>query len=260
MITTLFVLSQIKSKYLKIENFLKVRSTEHLSGTDSYAIVIVEPRKHPNLQYVIENFDVNMDPKWDLYVFHGKNSSQYVIDSTKNVKGRKKFLYQLEIDNLTSEEYNFMFKQKEFWDLVDAENIIVFQTDSVLCGSSPKKIEDFLDYGYIGCSAGKDINIWKGKWSGAPFYGIGGLSFRKKSFMTKCIKDGKVDQFFPEDVFYSVCVEDSKNKPTSDVIGDFCTQYSYDHKSFGAHKITDLQEKDRKNFLEYCSEASKIDF
>lgn len=36
-------------------------------------MVIVEPRAHPDLQYVLENFDKNMPLYYDLYIFHGKS-------------------------------------------------------------------------------------------------------------------------------------------------------------------------------------------
>lgn len=43
-----------------------------LAGLVRSAMVIVEPREHPNLQYVLENFDRLMPLHYDLYVFHGK--------------------------------------------------------------------------------------------------------------------------------------------------------------------------------------------
>ena len=34
--------------------------------------VLIEPRDHRHMKYVLENFDKNMPLNYDLYVFHGK--------------------------------------------------------------------------------------------------------------------------------------------------------------------------------------------
>jgi len=233
--------------------------------TESNAMIVVEPRKHKLLKYVCDNFHQNMDSSWDLYVFHGKSSEEYAKKAVANIKGRGIHLISLETDNLTAKEYNKLFKQEAFWNKVNAENILVFQTDAVLCPNSKYNIYDFINYDYIGCSAfngafGNKKEVWgRNKQTGIPynFYGVGGLSFRKKSFMIECIQDNYgIDPDFPEDVFYSECVAKSKFKPTrSSTMTTFCTQGNYIDGSFGAHNITWLPKKDREPFCRFCPEA-----
>ena len=233
--------------------------------TKSNAMIIVEPRKHKLLKYVCDNFHQNMDPSWDLYVFHGKSSKDYAKKAVANIKGRAIYLVSLGTDNLNAKEYNKLFKQETFWNKVDAENILVFQTDAVLCPNSNYNIYDFVDYDYIGCSAfngalGNKTEVWGRNTHNAKpynFYGIGGLSFRKKSFMIRCIRDNYgIDPDFPEDVFYGECVAKSKFKPThSSALTTFCTQGNYIDKSFGAHNIVWLPKEDRAPFCSFCPEA-----
>lgn len=225
------------------------------------AMVIVEPRPHKLLESVIHNFDSIMPPSWDLYVFYGKSHYNFAHKATEKILKRNKFLIQLDTDNLDAKGYNKLLKQESFWNKVNAEHILVFQTDSVLCKNSKYKIEEFMNYNYIGCPynghyIGKhEMGIWSGK---HYFYGIGGLSYRKKSFMIDCIRNYPIDDDFPEDVFYSNCVAETKDKPENAmVLNKFCTQFSGLDYSFGVHKPERLVNK--KEFSGYCPEIKILD-
>jgi len=246
------------------------------SKTKGKAMVIVEPRKHELLKYVCENFDKNMCKSWDLYVFHGKSHGSFAEEATEDIRqgGRKVFLMPLDTDNLTAGEYNRLLKRLDFWDRVKAEDILVFQTDAVLCGNSDHKIREFTKYDYVGCSNNKNTigdlgNNWgtdkNGDWSddttkNLSFYGIGGLSFRKNSFQKKCIRDyPNINPEYGEDVFFSGCLEKSQNKPRDvSTTRNFCTQNVFYSRSFGAHKISVLKDDQRAAFFEFCPAAVKI--
>jgi hypothetical protein len=223
------------------------------------AIVIVEPRKHKDLELVIKNFDKHIPAEWDLYVFHGASAYEFAHNATSSIQKRNVYLKALDVDNLDADAYNYLFKQTAFWDKVNAENILVFQTDTALCGSSPFNITKFTHYNYIGCNIDKtsvgtqhSLHYWK-----SPMYGVGGLSFRKKSFMMKCIQKNKKPDTYAEDVFFSECAHETDSKPESvNVLHSFCSQAAFMMPSFGAHKTTLLEEEHKKPFYEYCPEAS----
>ena len=180
-------------------------------------------------------------------------------NASRNIRNRIVKLHALDTDNLTADQYNFLFKQISFWDLIDAEDILVFQTDTVLCENSSKKIESFLKFPYIGCPFDSTTVGLHKQWGGYPFYGIGGLSFRKKSFMMKCIRaHPNIEDNYAEDILFSKCVYDSNNTVSIKALNNFCTQHVYTKKSFGAHKITDLQPESREKFLEFCPAAKVL--
>jgi hypothetical protein len=73
--------------------------------------------------------------------------------------------------------------------------------------------------------------------------------------MINCInKNNNIDKNFPEDVLFSNCVADIKEKPEdADVLNKFCSQYYAHDTSFGVHKPTHMGNKNE--FLKYCPEA-----
>ena len=218
------------------------------------AMVIVEPRKHHYLKKVCHNFDQNMPSDWDLYVVHGKSHKKHAEDSVKGIT-RNVFFIPLSSNNLLIYEYNALFKTLDFWNKIKAENILVFQTDAALCSKSKFDINDFIKYDYIGCPYNNSYKkgVWTNQYKDSFFYGIGGLSFRKKSFMQKCIKENPVESDYPEDVFFSNCVESSNKKPKSlKVLQKFCTQNKFTRKSFGSHKTRSVN---KQSFYKYCPEA-----
>jgi hypothetical protein len=244
--------------YFAYRYYVRVEGFESIPQGGN-AMVIVEPRDHKLLEPVIKNFDEEMDSSWDLYVGHGKSHGEIVKKITDKITKRKVFLINLETDNLTADEYNTLFKDKKFWDKINAEYILVFQTDTILCNKSIKKISNFMHFDYIGCpfddkSVGDvKLDFWNGH-----FYGIGGLSFRKKSFMIDCIEKNPDNKGMAEDVLFSHCVgKTSKIKPTIGDMNSFCTQHVYTHDSFGTHKVDKDLKIGKDKYYEYCP-AAKI--
>jgi len=207
-----------------------------------------------------------MDPSWDLYVFHGcgPGSASYARRAAKGIGANRNVIFRnLGVGNLNADEYNLLFRQTKFWDQVHAENILVFQTDAAVCKNSNFKIDDFMEYDYIGCARslhglGKHGRVWG---PDHHYYGIGGLSFRKKSFMMDAIrKYGKADKNIPEDVFFGNCVAKSQNRPMSvDALHNFCAQNFYVSNSWGSHKLEyDFEGPNKPDFQTYCPESIGI--
>ena len=228
-------------------------------------MVIVEPRRHKHLRYVIENFDAHMPPEYDLYVFHGASSTDFARECVSGISQRKVYLRRLRSDNMTADEYNaFLKNARDFWGRIDAENVLVFQTDAVLCGQSAKSIRDFEQLGYVGCAyddrAGPGTHWGKEN----AFWGVGGLSFRKKSVALACLAGSRGTTNTtntPEDVFYSNCVEAGHGrKPAGgSELASFCSQNNFGDRSFGAHRLHDMMAKDQlPAFLEYCPAARPL--
>lgn len=165
---------------------------------------------------------------------------------------------------MTAGEYSALLKHPGFWTAIDAENILIFQTDSVLCARSPFVIEDFEHLGYIGCAhdhrAGRDNPHWD---CINAFWGVGGLSFRHKSLMLECIQTMPPHEpGYPEDVFFSNCIDNRlEHRPRDGLqLCEFCTQLTFFRPSFGVHnpKWMALNSAMLEALLQYCPEARAI--
>lgn len=234
---------------------------EGFSAPVPSAMVIVEPRQHKHLAYVLENFDRRMPATWDLYIFHGIKNEQYARNAAHNItKRRKVHFVALGTDNLTVDEYNVLLKSPErFWSKIQAENILVFQTDAILCSGTNFSISNFDHLGYIGCAY--DLKAGKGThWKDNSYWGVGGLSFRKKSAALDCIANLPHTPEMPEDVFFSECVDAGYGvRPTDgNQLAEFCSQGGFYRKSFGAHRLDTMKKDDRPKFLQYCPEAAPL--
>lgn len=119
-------------------------------------MVIVEPRAHPRLCTVLDNFDALMPPAYDLYIFHGPAATDHARNcSAPAALHRRVFLRQLPADGLTAASYSALLKSPtEFWDRIEAERVLVFQTDTALCAASNRSVVDFEHLDYIGWVVG----------------------------------------------------------------------------------------------------------
>jgi len=80
-----------------------------------YTAVIVEPRQHKAMELVMKNFTDNLDERWNFIIFHGNQNEEFVRniinDKLPNQSHRIK-LINLNVDNLTSNDYNKLFYDK----------------------------------------------------------------------------------------------------------------------------------------------------
>lgn len=118
---------------------------------EARAMVIVEPRAHPRLCAVLANFDALVPPAYDLYVFHGPAATDHARKCSAPVAARRRVvLLPLDTGSLDADGYNALLRSPSFWQRINAELVLVFQTDTVLCGASQWSIANFEHLDYIG--------------------------------------------------------------------------------------------------------------
>jgi len=210
----------------KIKDFFKHNfAPENLDLKSQRALVIVEPRIHKELPFVIHNF-VYFSKGWSLYIFHSNENKKYIdtiIDDS--------FCNKIEIcsGNLNIKDYNLLLTSKWFYDKIDAEYILIFQCDTFI-----RKVLDnsFFDYDYIG-APWKHIKKAHG--------GNGGLSLRKKSVMLEIINTKSYTDFpytptFSEDGYFSSYLQILRKKvPEPSIAKTFSVETVYYEDPFGVH-------------------------
>jgi len=210
--------------------------------TENFTAVIVEPRKHKALSFVIKNALENLPDKWNIIIMHGNLNKDYVfniMDELPQYKDRMTAI-NLNVDNLTISEYNDLLTSKEFYEKIPTEIFLIFQTDSVICDENKHLLDDFMIYDYVGAP-------WK------DAVGNGGFSLRKKSktleTISKCKRGNDKEN---EDIFFAnPCI--NIYKPSIEKAKLFSTESIYSPESFGVHKPwAYLNDEEMNHKIEKC--------
>jgi uncharacterized protein YlaN (UPF0358 family) len=101
-----------------------------------YTAIIIEPRQHKALSFVLNNFLSNLSEEWEFIIFHGKKNIEYVkkivIDLEKIYINRIIKLINLDVDNLTTKQYSNLLKSEDFYSHIRSETFLIFKTDSII--------------------------------------------------------------------------------------------------------------------------------
>ena len=218
---------------------------ESMANSYKYTAVIVEPREHAALEYVLNNYNEHLSDEWQFILYHGNKNKKYSENICNQIfkPGRMK-LMNLNVDNLTIDDYNKLFYTKSFWESIPTEIILIFQTDSIICSKHKDLINKFLKYYYVGAPwINEDI-------------GNGGLSLRKKSKMIEILNQCTISNM-NEDVYFSNgCDGIVINKPSFEESKTFSIETVMSNKSFGLHKAYAYHNPDDIN--NWCPEINKL--
>lgn len=196
-------------------------------STFKYTAIIIEPRSHKALSFVLNNFLENLSEEWGFIIFHGNKNKDFINNildgELNNYKNRIIKLINLNVDNLTNKEYNLILKSNSFYDNIDTEIFLIFQVDTLIIKENKELINNFLEYDYVGAP-----------WING-LVGNGGLSLRKKSKMLKIID--KVDTNFKlnEDEYFSLQEEVSLYRPCFIEAQTFSVETVFHESPFGVH-------------------------
>lgn len=209
-------------KYLSDQNNILRKTQSPLKNKKNNKVaVIVEPRDHPLLESVIRNITYHLND-FNLHVFCSNQNSDRIEDFLFGWEYRKTIL---PYDDLNARTYSELLMSSWFWNQIEQENILIFQTDSFILNiNEDQNFNMFLEYPFVGAPFITDVNYLTPK-------GVilnGGFSLRHRSAMLDCInkitindvnnyrlKNGK-DAFhftkdnviyMPEDVYYCHALE-----------------------------------------------------
>ena len=196
-----------------------------------YTAIIIEPRKHAAIEFVLKNALQCLSEDWSIVFFHGNHNGDYVRNIVKDLNRIQ--LVHLPVDNLTLMEYSELFATKSvIYDYL-TEVFLVFQTDSMIFEENKGLINEFLEYDYVGAPwviCNHYITIV------CNFIGNGGFSLRRKSKMLDIIENIK---WVPmnEDLYFSTNYAGIVvNKPTYEKAMTFSVEAVYSDITFACHK------------------------
>jgi len=199
-----------------------------------YTAVIVEPRKHAALSYVLNNILTNLSDDWNIVVCHGTHNLEYIQNIIKYElqKFVKRItLVNLGVENMNIAQYNELLTSSKFHEHIPTEMFLVFQTDTIIIPQNAHLINQFLEYDYVGAP-----------WLDGQI-GNGGFSLRRKSKMLELIEKVPFIKGEGEDGFFSQWLGRPNNdfsikvrKPSPQKARQFSVETVFYDQPFACHK------------------------
>jgi len=193
------------------------------------AIIFVERRCHPNLEFCLKNA-VYFARGYSVHIFCSESN----IDFIRHICGSQKtnIHYHIQFKGIGTPEqgrleYNALLKTRQFWETFTEEHILTFETDCYLRKSIPESI---YSYDYV-------ASKWPWRLD-RP--GGGGLTYRKCSVMLKiCDIDSKdLAEVHMQDCFVSDGIQFLQLKtPTfQESLDYFCEAMPIKTTTLGLHQ------------------------
>ena len=211
--------------------------------------VLVEPRNHPFLPGVVRNVMYFLNGlghgTWNLHVFCGTTNADAV---RALFPGWEFTVTSMGVANIDTNQHNKLLLSTAFWEAIAEENVLIFQTDSMMFRPLP---DDLIACDMIGAhylNPNEQTPLGRGY--------NGGFNFRKKSAVLDCLrgvtladvsayraKHGKpelpsvaVTGRVAEDVFLVHAMEMlGKALPSKEAACRFSTEAVYNRTSVGIH-------------------------
>lgn len=204
-----------------------------------YTAIIIEPRKHKALYFVLHNMLDCLPSNWNIVFFHGNLNLDYslpIVNELNGLYNNRIQLVHLNVDNLNLLQYSELLSTRSIiYDHITTEYFIVFQTDSMMFKKNIYLLDHFIhsDYDYVGSPWVKiDYYITRE----CDYIGNGGFSLRKTSKMLEIIDNIPWKNKY-EDIYFSTIYNHIKvNKPSYDIALQFCFDEVFHTVTLATHK------------------------
>jgi len=207
-----------------------------------YTAIIIEPRKHKALSFVLNNVLECLSEEWKIVFFHGNNNIEYsknIVTNLNKTFNNRIQLVHLHVDNLDQKTYSEVLVSKSIvYDYINTEYFLVFQTDSMMFKKNAHLMNEFVNsnYDYIGppwlvC----EYIPTKER----DFIGNGGFSLRRTNKMLKIIENYKWDENseWQEDLFFTKKYPNIEViKPDYELAKQFCIDEIYSPITMACHR------------------------
>jgi len=234
-------MEQLQGLKQKLEDLKRLRA----QIMEPCTAIIIEPRKHRALAFVVRNVLENLEPNWNVQIHHGTRNKEFAEEI---VNGLEQFRSRIQLKNLgvpdlpTAKAYSEILLRKQFTEEIPTETFLIFQTDSMINPSQKHIIKKFLHYDYVGAP-------WKDR-----AVGNGGFSLRKRSRMLAILNSFPFTvKFGYEDVIFSYGSKTVKPwKPSFEEAKEFSLETVYCETFFGVHKCWEHHPDKIKEMCELC--------
>ena len=216
--------------------------------------MIIEPRCHYRLYNTIINVLYFLGSDYDLLFIGSNTSIQYFKHLFPTMECH---IEPINSENLDWKGYSKIMMDKELLLKYKYEDIIIFQTDSILLRPLPDYVYDYAIVGaidYMMASHDTYLKIYNG-----------GFSFRKRSFMLKCLNTITINDIntyrkrvnmlisdvLADDFYYSQCLSILNHDTISDI--DININIFGQNECFFSNDVLSIHsyDKDSSRFISY---------
>jgi hypothetical protein len=191
------------------------------SSANTKAAVIVETRPLFFLPMVLRNVAYFLGAEWNIHIFCGDLNERFVREALKGWSVDVRVLRG--VRRLETAKYNAMLISREFWELFAEGKILIFQTDSLMCGSN---IVEFLRYDYVGAPC-VQFN--------EQYVANGGFSLRTRTKVLQAIANVR-HTGEPEDVYLTAAMRRiGARMPNVATASRFAVEVVYTEHPVGVH-------------------------
>lgn len=197
--------------------------------------VIVEPRILPITESLLTWMVYLLAPKGWKFMFYTGTTNHKIIHELVEKLGISDVveIRNLYKENLTIQDYNWLLTSIHFWANMPYENVLIFQTDTVLLDGD---LDKFLEYDYVGAPWDRNFS-----WLHNPetdVVGNGGLSLRKRSGMLRAINNVPYNDI-NEDRYFCINCKDVLNIAPVELAIQFSVESVFYSNLKGYHKCWD---------------------
>jgi hypothetical protein len=201
----------------------------------------------------------NIPSDWPIQIFHGQNNLKFIQNSrlSEYIKTNRIFLHQIDLMMKEGDAMGFtssLLTNSAFWQMVKGEKILFFQLDSVFCSNSPHKLNDFLQYDYIGAP-------WHIRHKIPAIVGNGGFSLRSrnKSIALLSIRTYNRTIGYHEDVWFSKFLHlVNANIAPEHIARKFSVETVFYPTPLAVHKPIYLNYKELKDLCQACPDLRLV--
>lgn len=188
--------------------FTHVHTAMHAKRDCAHSILVLK-REHYALRFTTFNGMAHLPrAAWSLHVFHGTTNFEFVRSVLADVDNVR--YTGLPYNVMTIPQYNDLLKSESFWTSLHPDNVLLYQTDSLLLGTN---IADFVNrYDYVGAPWHEENDRWSKMRDVLPSgVGNGGLSLRTSASALAIIHNhaDSTNSTEQEDVFFARHMHDS---------------------------------------------------
>ena len=227
-------------------DYYKNISVKSFAQKSKKETVIIEFREFPHIEFLIRNTIHKLSEDWAHSVVCGNNNYNMIKNICNSISSNINII-KINIDNVSSTEYNNFMTSMQFWNNIKGNKVLIYQEDSCIFKSN---INEFLQYDYIGAPWPMSKNVNK------KHVGNGGFSLRNKQIMIDIVNKwttkntdfgiiinehvAKFDEYVaPEDIYFTTNMinNDLGNIADYSVASSFSVEAIYNCDPFGGHNF-----------------------